>query len=64
MGSAYEANLDRQRRMVLSAKVTEENNVHTRIAVWNRGGYSGELVVNTSDAKAILGALKIEVAEE
>ena len=37
-----------------SVEVIDRNDVHTRVKVYNRGGLSGTLVVNTSDAKELM----------
>ena len=43
---------------VISTKTEDQNPVHTRIKVWNRGGLAGTLVVNTDDAAEIIGRLE------
>ena len=43
---------------IISTKIEDQNPVHTRIKVWNRGGFAGTLVVNTSDAAEIVGQLE------
>ena len=35
---------------VFSVQVENRNQVHTRVKVFNRGGFSGTVVLNTSDA--------------
>lgn len=44
-------------RELLTCRVGDANDVHTRIHVYNRGGYSGTLVVNTRDADEIIERL-------
>jgi len=43
---------------IISTKIEDQNPVHTRIKVWNRGGLAGTLVVNTSDAAEIIRRLE------
>ena len=43
---------------IISTKIEDQNPVHTRIKVWNRGGLAGTLVVNTSDAVEIIRRLE------
>ena len=43
---------------VISTRIVDQNPVHIRIKVWNRGGLAGTLVVNTADAVEIIGRLQ------
>lgn len=41
-------------KKMFSVRVEDRNNVHTRIKVYNYGGLSGVLVLNTSDAEEFM----------
>ena len=43
---------------IISTEIDDQNPVHTRIKVWNRGRLAGTLVVNTSDAAEIISRLE------
>ena len=43
---------------IISIKIENQNPVHTRIKVYNRGGLAGTLVVNTDDAAEIIRRLE------
>lgn len=43
---------------VISTKIDDQNPVHTRIKVWNRGKLAGTLIINTDDAAEIIGRLE------
>ena len=42
---------------IFSAHIIDENPVHTRISVFNRGGLAGRLCVNTYDAALLIARL-------
>ena len=44
-------------KKMFTARVESENPVHTRVKVYNYGGYSGTLVVNTDDADELIRRL-------
>ena len=48
---------DVEMKPTFTVHVTDQNPVHTRIKVYNRGGLSGELVVNTADAQELMDRL-------
>jgi len=39
---------------VYSVRIDDENPVHVRLTVFNRGGNSGQLCVNTADAELLI----------
>ena len=39
---------------VFSTRVDDENPVHVRLTVFNRGGNAGQLCVNTADAELLI----------
>lgn len=43
---------------VFSTRVDDQNPVHTRITVFNRGGNAGTLVVNTGDAAELIARIE------
>ena len=43
---------------IFSTRVDDQNPVHTRISIFNRGGNSGVLVVNTDDADELIRRLE------
>jgi len=45
-----------QRPLISSVRIIPQHK-HARIRVWNRGGCSGDLVVNAEDAEAIVDRL-------
>ena len=47
-----------------SAKVYDENPVHTRLKVYNYGGLAGTLCVNTSDAPELVARLTTHMRSE
>ena len=48
---------------VFSTRIDDQNPVHTRITVFNRGGNSGTLVVNTSDASELIARIEEQANE-
>jgi len=49
---------------IFSTRIDDQNPVHTWISVFNRGGLSGTLVVNTDDAEKLVARLERKSREE
>jgi hypothetical protein len=47
---------------IFSTRIDDQNPVHTRVTVFNRGGNAGTLTVNTSDAAELIARIEGRVS--